>query len=120
MLAVLTSKELDERIDDWAKWAREPLTGEISSECVYSKEHLPPAADSAEMTDEVVITERAIGRTKIEHNAYWRVIYHYYIHRQPLFTMSIYWNVPESEIKRLFDEAKGRIGWHIFEIESGI
>ena len=107
-------------MDDWAKWARTPIAGALSSKCAYVGERLSQAADSAEMTDEVVITERAIGRTKLEDSAYWRVIYHYYLERQPLFTMSIYLNISESEIRRLFDEAKGRVGWHIFEIESGI
>ena len=117
---MLDSRELDERLEDWAKWGRTPIQGALGSESAFTKEYLSPAADSDQMTDEVVITERAIGRTKLEDKAYWRVINHYYIHRQPLFVMSLFWQVSESEIRGLFDEAKGRIGWHIFEIESGI
>ncbi|KKK72610.1 hypothetical protein LCGC14_2902130, partial [marine sediment metagenome] len=40
----------------------------------YMREHVDPAADSDEMTDEIAVTERAIARTKMEDKAYWRVI----------------------------------------------
>jgi len=116
----LSSKELDERLERWADWAREPTVGAISTEVRYMSEHLDPPADSAEMTDEFLITEKAIARTKMEDNAYWDVIEKYYMDRQSIIMMSLFWHVSEDGLKRLFNEAKGRIGEHIFDIENGL
>lgn len=115
---ILSSKELDERLERWANWAREPYIGAISSEVGYMKERLDPFADSAEMTPEIALTERACARTKLEDKAYYSVIARYYLGQQPICFIAQFFDKPEKSIQRLFDEAKGRIGWYIFEIES--
>ena len=115
---MLSSKELDERLERWSDWARCPDIGAISTEVGYMKERTDIAADSAEMTPEIEVTERAMARTKSEDKAYWRVISGYYLKRRSIIIMSLFWRVSEKSLKRLFDEAKGRIGWHIFEIED--
>ena len=115
---ILSSKELDERLERWADWARGPPVGSIRSAEGVMREYVDAAADSAEMTVDISITERALARTKMEDKAYWRVISRYYLGRQPLIFIAGYFHVSEHNIKRLFDEAKGRIGWHIFEIEN--
>ena len=114
----LSSKELDERLERWAAWARGPTVGAISTEVGYMAERLDTPADSDEMTAEIIVTERAIARTKMEDKAYWRVIAKYYLGRQSIIIMSLLWHVSEDGLKRLFDEAKGRVGEHIFDIEN--
>ena len=120
MLAFLDSQELDDRLERWADWARSPEEGSVGSAVGYMKEHLDPAADSDVMTDEIVITERAIARSKMEDRAYCRVIKHYYMGRESFAEIAGFFNVSEDSIKRLFYEAKGRVGWHIFDIERGM
>jgi len=115
---ILSSKELDDRLERWASWARCPTIGAISTEVGYMKERTDIAADSAEMTQEIAVTERAMARTKMEDKAYWRVISGYYLKRRSIIIMSLFWRVSEKRLKLLFDEARGRIGWHIFEIEG--
>ena len=120
MYEVLDSQELHDRLERWADWARSPDIGSIGTEVGYMQERLAPAADSAQMTTEIETTERAMARTKMEDKAYWRVIEGYYLKRRSIIIMSLFWHVHEKSLKRLFDDAKGRIGGHIFDIENGV
>ena len=113
----LSSEELDARFDRWSSWARTPIAGSLSSKVTYMSEHLDPAADSDEMTEEIVVTERAIGRTKMEDKVYWDVIEGFYIRRLSLTQSALFFNVPYYDFKSLFNYAKSRVGWHIYEIE---
>ena len=115
---MLDSQELDDRLERWANWARSPIPGAVGGAIGYMREYLDPPADSDLMTDEIVITERAIARAKMEDRAYCRVIKKYYLGRLSFAEIAGSFNVSERSIARLFDEAKGRIGWHIFEIEA--
>lgn len=119
MYEPLDSQELDERLERWSDWARSPEEGSVGSAVGYLKERLDQAADSDVMTDEIVITERAIARAKNEDKAYCRVIKHYYMGRESFAEIAGFFNVSEDSIKRLFHEAMGRVGWHIYEIERG-
>ncbi len=113
----LSSDELDERLDRWADWARAPSAGSMSAAEGYMRERVDSGADSTELTDEIAITERAIARTKIEEKAYWRVISRYYLGRLCTREIASFFCVSYESIQRLLQEAKGRIGYHIFELE---
>ncbi len=113
----LSSKELDDRLEDWAKWARSPTVGAIGSEVAYMKARHDTPADSAEMTDEVAITERALARVKMEDRAYWNIIEKYYLGRQPVVFIALSIDKPKDRVQSLLDEAIGRVGEHIFLLE---
>jgi len=117
---LLTSEELDQRMDRWASWARGPPVGAASSAVGYLRERLDQAADSAEMTPEIQITEQAIARTKMEEKAYWRVIAKYYLGGLAAVEISHFYSTSEGGIKRLLLQAKTRIGEHIFSLERGL
>jgi len=117
---LLTSKELDQRLDRWASWARGPSVGSTSGAVGYMRERLDRAADSAEMTKEIEITEQAIARTKMEDKAYWRVIARYYLDHLSFVEISMQFRASEHGIKRLLLQAKTRIGEHIFSLERGL
>ena len=105
----LDSDELDERLERWALWARGPSIGSVSTAEGYLKERLDMAADSAEMTDEIMVTERAIARTKMEDKAYWRVISRWYLGRLSFIEISLFFHTPEDGIKQFrADQRLGR------------
>jgi len=116
--AALSSKELDERLERWANWARSPSMGAPLSVVGYLKERLDIAHDSAEMTDEMVVTERAVARTKMEDKAYWRVLARYYLGRLSIVEIALFFHTSEDGLNRLFLEAKGKVASHIYDIEQ--
>ena len=113
---LLSSQELDNAIEEWAEWSRSPTIGAIGSVVNHMRE--TPAADSDIMSDEIAITDRAIGRTMMEGRAQKRLINNHFLGRQSIIMLSLFWNVPEKGLIRLLAEVKSRIGWHIFEIEN--
>ncbi len=114
----MDSKELDERLERWANWARSPSMGSVNSVSGYLKERLDQAADSYEMTDEIAITERAMARVKLEEKAYWRVIARYYLGRLSCIEISLQFFTSEHGIKLLLLEAKSRVGEHIATLDG--
>lgn len=114
---MLDSKELDQRLESWANWARSPQMGSTGSVVGYLKERIDKAHD-IDMTDEIAITERAVARTKIEDKAYWRVISRYYLGRLSCVEISLQFYTSEHGIKSLLLQAKSRIGDHIATMDS--
>ncbi|KKM63556.1 hypothetical protein LCGC14_1510340 [marine sediment metagenome] len=113
---LLSSQELDDAIEAWAEWSRSPTIGAIGSVVSHMRE--APAADSDIMSDEIAVTDRAVGRTMMEAWENKRLIRHHFLGRQTIIMLSLFWNVSENGLIRLLAEVKGRIGWHIFEIEN--
>ena len=82
------------------------------------RERLDTAHDSDEMTDEIAITERAIARAKMDDKAYWRVLARYYLGRQVIWEIAMFYHTSEDGLNRLFLEAKGCVAQHIYDIEN--
>jgi hypothetical protein len=91
--------------------------GAASGVVGYLKERLDKAVDSAEMTDEIAITERAMARAKLDNKAYWRILARYYLGLLSIIEISLFYHTTESSTKQLFLEAKGKVAEHIVEIE---
>jgi len=116
--ALLSTKELDQRLERWANWARSPSMGAPIGVVGYLKERLDIAHDSDEMTDEIAVTERAVARAKLEEKAYWRVLARYYLGRLSIVEIALFFHTSEDGLKRLFLEAKGCVSKHIYESEQ--
>lgn len=112
-------KALHERLERWAVWARGPSIGGSGGAIGYLRERLDPGADSDEFTDEVMVTERAVARTKLEEKAYWRVIAKYYLGRMSIAEIAPIYHVSEGSLERLFAAAKSCVRRHIYDIETG-
>ena len=115
--ALLSTKELDQRLERWANWARSPSMGAPIGVVGYLKERLDIAHDSDEMTTEIAITERAVARAKLEEKAYWRVLARYYLGRLSIVEIAMFFHTSEDGTKQLFLEAKGCVAGHIYDIE---
>ena len=116
--SLLDTRELDERLERWAGWARSGIPGAVNGSVGYMQERLDQAADSHEMSDEIAVTERAMARTKMEHKVFWRVLAKYYLGRLSFVEISLDFNSAEINVRRLFDRAKSRVGEHINAIDQ--
>lgn len=117
---VYSSVELHNRLERWAEWARCPSPGSAGAAIGYMRERLDRSADSAVMTDEVAITERACARTKLKQKAYYRVIAKAYLGRYNTVEMAAFWGESEGSISRLLEDAKACVHGHILDIERNI
>ena len=117
---IYSSKELDQRLERWADWARSPSMGSGGTAEGYMRERLDKGADSAEMTDEIAVTERAVARAKMQEKAFWRVLAKYYLGRMPFVEIAFDFNVSEVSLKALFEDARACVHGHILDIERGI
>lgn len=114
-----SSDELEERLVKWGDWARSPLIGSVNGSAGYMRERLDRGADSAEMTGEIAITERAVARAKLQEKAYWRVIARTYMDDLSPAEIASFFHVSEDSIVRLMAEAKACVQNHIYDIERG-
>lgn len=110
-------KTIEERLEEWAHWARGPAAGGLVSAEGYFRERIDRAHDSAELTDAVENVERAVARAKMQDAAYWRVIARYYLGRMSEIEIAGFFGASEGGIKRLLDEAKAVIAAHLRGIE---
>jgi len=107
-------KELEERLEDWALWARGPEPGGAGEAIGYLREKSDRAVDSAELTDDILHVERAVARARIKDKAYWRVISRYYLGRMSEIEIAGFFGVSESNIKTLLEEAKSEVRQNLF------
>lgn len=112
-----TSSELEHRLERWADWARSPAVGSCNGSEGYMRERLDKAADSAEMTDEIAVTERAVARAKNQQKAYWQIISRYYLGRLSIMEIAALLRCNEDGLKRLLEQAKACVHEHIVELE---
>lgn len=112
-----TSKELEQRLERWADWARSPVIGSGTGAIGYLRERLDRAADSWELTDEIAITERAVARTKLSNKAYWRVIAKYYLGRLSYIEIAMDYHVSEASVRELLDNAMSCVAGHLESLE---
>lgn len=115
---LLDSVELDARLDDWARWARSPAPGSSNGSAGYLKERLDQAADSAEMTDEIAITERAVAKTKAESRMHWRVISRYYLGRLSEVEIGLDLQRSHDQVKVDLLRARGSIASYIILLDN--
>lgn len=113
-------KELHERMDRWASWARSPENRPTAPSDVagYLKERLDQAHDSAEFTKEIENTERAVARTWLEDKAYKRIIKCYWLGRLSFIEIAMKYHTSESGTKQLFDEAMSRVENNLTNVEK--
>ena len=109
--------QLDDRLERWAACMRGSRPG-AGTEVVGYLHERTDASHQAEMTEEVVVTERAVARVKCQDKAYWRVISRYYLGRLSFYEISRFFHVSEDGVKRLFCQAKLRIAVEIIKIDE--
>jgi len=114
---IFDTVELDNRLERWAAWARGPPIGSATTAEGYLRERLDTAADSDELTQEIMLTEKAVARTKLERKEYWRVIARYYLGRLSFIEIALFYHVPEHGVKSLWMQARSRVGDHIATLE---
>ena len=81
------------------------------------RERLDHAHDSAEMTPEIAITERAAARVKNHHRKCWRVFSRYYLGRLGEVEIAALLNRPEQVVKSQLNTARSCIHGYIMELE---
>lgn len=113
-----TSAELEQRLERWADWARSPSPGACNGAEGYLRERLDSCHDSAEMSAEIEITERAVARTKKQHPKYTRIIKRYYLGRRNTMEIASEFGVPEAYVIRNLENARSCIHEHICEVEN--
>ena len=109
--------DIDRRLERWAACMRGSRPGGVSETVGYLQERTDAGHD-VEMTEEVVVTERAVARVKCAEKAYWRVISRYYLGRLSFYEISRFFHVSEDGVKRLFCQAKLRIAVEIIKIDE--
>jgi hypothetical protein len=70
-------KWVHERLERWGKWSRCSLPGGSGSAEGYLRERLDHSYDDP--SDEIMETDKAVARVKIERKDYYRVIRRFYI-----------------------------------------
>ena len=111
-------KTIEERLEDWAHWAREPSVGGVANAEGYFRERMDRAHDSAELTDAIANVERAVARAKMQEVAYWRVIARYYLGRMAEIEIAGFFGCSEGDIKQLLHEARAVVESHLRRLEG--
>ena len=120
-------KWISERLGQWSDWARgNPLTPKQTNPLADMMKRAAgdvPGRDldvPYEMTIEVELTDKAVGRLRDQNPRYKRVIMKYWMGHAPVHEIAHEMHVTEERAKEMLMRAELQVGRNILTLEEGL
>jgi hypothetical protein len=120
-------KWISARLGQWSDWARgNPLTPKQTNplaDMIKRAAGEVPGRDLSipyELTIEIEMTDKAVGRLREQNPSYKRVIMKYWMGHSPIFEIAREFRVSESKAKEMLMRAELQVGRNILTLEQGL